>query len=86
MPRIELLLAFLLGCGLPGLYGAGYVWARLTHRLVWYGSFVARPNAGSGIGQSAWEILFAPPSWAEEQIRNHLPTGVPSRLRASRAG
>ena len=73
LPRLELMLVFLLGA-LPVLYGAGYVWARLTHRLVWYGSFVARPHALSGIGYSDWELLFAPPSWAEGQIRNHLPT------------
>lgn len=57
---------------LPVLYGAGYVWARLTHRLVWYGSFVARPNAGSGIGFSDFELFFAPLTFSEEVIRVHV--------------
>jgi hypothetical protein len=70
--RLDYFLVFLLGV-LPVLYGAGYVWARLTHRLVWYGSFVARPHAMSGIGYSDWELLFLPPSWIEAQVRNNLP-------------
>ncbi len=54
---------------LPLLYCSGYVWARLTHRLVWYGDFVARPNAMSGIGWSDWELLFAPACWTETKLR-----------------
>lgn len=70
--RLDFFVVFLLGV-LPVLYGAGYVWARLTHRLVWYGSFVARPHAMSGIGYSDWELFFLPPSAVEETIRNNLP-------------
>lgn len=70
--RLDFFLVFLLGV-LPTLYGAGYVWARLTHRLVWYGSFVARPHAMSGLGYSDWELLFLPPSELEKLIRNNLP-------------
>lgn len=72
LPRVEFFVVFLVGV-LPVLYGSGYVWARLTHRLVWYGSFVARPHALSGIGYSDWELFFLPPSWIEEEVRNHLP-------------
>lgn len=70
--RLDVFVVLLLG-GLPALYFCGYVWARLTHRLVWYGHFVARPHAGSGIGWSDWELFFAPPSFLEQLIRNALP-------------
>lgn len=51
-------------------YCAAYVWARATHRLVNYGSFIARPHAGSGIGWSDWELAFFPLTTAESTIRN----------------
>jgi hypothetical protein len=71
-PAVAMLAVLVLGV-LPALYFGGYVWARLTHRLVWYGHFVARPHAGSGLGWSDWELFFAPPSLLEEVLRNHLP-------------
>ena len=70
--RLDVFVVLLLGV-LFVLYFSGYVWARLTHRLVWYGHFVARPHAGSGIGWSDWELFFAPPSFLETAIRNALP-------------
>lgn len=69
--RLEVAMLVLMAT-LPVLYSAGYVWARLTHRLVWYGSFVARPHAGSGIGFSDFELFFAPLSFTEEVIRTRL--------------
>ena len=53
-------------------YCAAYVWARATHRLVNYGSFVARPNAMSGIGWSSWELAFFPLVQAESAVRSRL--------------
>jgi len=54
---------------LPALYA--YAYERLTHRLVWYGSFVARPNAMSGIGWTTDELIFAPARWLEATVRPH---------------
>jgi len=51
-------------------YGGLYVHARVTHRLVNYGSFVARPNAMSGIGYTWWEIAFYPLTELESFVRN----------------
>lgn len=51
------------------LYASGYAFARATHRLVWYGSFVARPGVTSGIGWTRWELAFAPLCWAEAELR-----------------
>jgi hypothetical protein len=71
-PRRPSALAFvLIAFALAGFsYCAVYVWARATHRLVNYGSFIARPHAGSGIGWSDWELAFFPLTMAESTIRN----------------
>jgi hypothetical protein len=73
-PRRSSALAFvLIAFSLAAVgYCAAYVWARATHRLVNYGSFVARPNAMSGIGWSYWELAFFPLVQAESSIRSLL--------------
>lgn len=53
-------------------YCGAYLWARATHRLVNYGSFIARPNAMSGIGWSDWELAFFPLIQAETSVRSLL--------------
>lgn len=50
-------------------YCTGYVWARATHRLVNYGTFIARPHVLSGIGFSIWELVFLPATAAEGVVR-----------------
>ena len=51
------------------IYPGAYAHARLTHRLVNYGSFIARPHAMSGIGYSPEELVFAPWVALEELLR-----------------
>lgn len=53
-------------------YCGAYLWARVTHRLVNYGSFIGRPHALSGIGYSDWEIAFFPLILAETTVRSVL--------------
>lgn len=50
-------------------YGGVYAYARVTHRLVNYGDFIARPNAMSGIGFTWWEIAFVPLTELESFVR-----------------
>lgn len=50
-------------------YGGGYVYARASHHLVNYGSFIARPNAMSGFGYTLWEIVFYPAIELESFVR-----------------
>ena len=58
------------GCVSPiVLYALAYVVARLSHQLVYYGSFVGRPNAMHGIGYSWAELIFFPLIWLEQTIR-----------------
>ncbi|MGE0784772.1 MAG: hypothetical protein AB7S26_03715 [Sandaracinaceae bacterium] len=65
---ILLLLAAVVGVPSVGYAGA-YVHARVTHRLVSYGSFIARPDAMHGIGYSTEELVFAPLILLEETVR-----------------
>lgn len=52
------------------MYSGVYIWARAAHKLVRYsGGFIARPNAMSGWGFTTWELVFAPLTWTEEQVR-----------------
>ena len=53
-------------------YCGAYLWARATHQLVNYGSFIGRPHASSGIGvgYSDWELAFFPLILAESTIRS----------------
>lgn len=50
-------------------YCGGYVWARASHRLVNYGTFIARPRVTSGIGFTIWELVFLPATAAEGAVR-----------------
>ena len=63
---VVLLMLLLAGPGYCGVY----LWARATHRLVNYGSFIARPHALSGIGWSSWELAFFPLTQVEGWVRN----------------
>lgn len=59
-PRATGLLAF--GCGTPlFLYGASYIYLRLTHELINYGHFIGGPNAlRRHISFSMTEVVYAP--------------------------
>ena len=61
-----------IGCGgAVAWYPAAYIYARLTHMLVWYGSFVAAPDAMSrlGIGFHPIELFFLPLTMLETLVR-----------------
>ncbi len=64
-------LALAVAVSLPLLYFGAYALERVTHRLVWYGTFVARPNAMSGIGWTTDELIFAPARELEATLRTH---------------
>lgn len=52
------------------LYVGAYGYARASHRLVRYGGgFIAGPHVTQGIGFTAWELAFAPLTWAEATAR-----------------
>jgi hypothetical protein len=53
-------------------YCGAYLWARATHELVNYGSFIGRPraSAGPGIGYSDWELAFFPLILVESTLRS----------------
>jgi hypothetical protein len=52
------------------LYGLGYAWARVTHRLVRYpDGQVARADRLSGLGFTLWELLYLPARFAGEKLR-----------------
>jgi hypothetical protein len=67
--RFVLRAALLALVALLSIYPGAYVHARLTHRLVNYGSFIGRPSALSGIGYSRDELVFFPCVWFEETVR-----------------
>lgn len=50
-----------------GPYAGSYLLARLTHVLVWDGSWVR--EGGRGFGPSGPELVFAPPSLIESLVR-----------------
>ncbi|MFK7999306.1 MAG: hypothetical protein AB8H86_06895 [Polyangiales bacterium] len=63
------LLAF--GCGTPlFLYGAGYIYLRLSHQLINYGHFIGGPNAlRGGFGFTTSELVYAPLVMLEVFVR-----------------
>jgi hypothetical protein len=56
----------------PALYAGVYGYARVTHRLVNYGHFIARPHATHGIGFTWWEVVFLPATELESGVRGVL--------------
>lgn len=69
--RIVVRAALLALLALLSIYPGAYVHARLTHRLVNYGSFIGHANAlsGWGVGYSWDDLVFFPCVWFEETVR-----------------
>ena len=57
-----------------GLYVGGYGVARITHRLVNCGSYIAAAHASSrlGVGSSSLELAFLPLMLLESGVRSAL--------------